>query len=153
VRFDPARLTEQRVVLTSKAASPLMRVCGWLLWLLGNRSFVERYWTTLGRTIYYPGCVTDPLAHPVVLEHELVHVRQWERWGVLLWISYLLLPLPIGLCWFRFRWEREAYLVELRHAADPERELERIVDALWLGYAFPWPRPWMRRWFRAAIGR
>jgi len=151
VRFDPDRLSERRAVLAPKASSRLMRVCGALLWALGNRSFVERYWTTIGRTIYYPTCVGDPLAHPIVLEHELVHVRQWERWGVLLWVSYLLLPLPVGLCWFRFRWEREAYLVELHHAVDREREIDRIVDALWFGYAFPWPRSWMRRWFRAAL--
>ena len=153
VRFARERLSQQRVSLVPKAGSRLMRVCGLLLRAVGNRSFVERCWTTLGRTIYYPASVVDPLAHPVVLEHELVHVRQWERWGVLMWISYLLLPLPIGLCWFRFRWEREAYLVELAHAVDRERELTRIVDALWFGYGFCWPRPWMRRWFEAAGAR
>ena len=45
--------------------------------------------------------------------HELVHVRQWRRWHVLFWIGYLLLPLPIGLAWCRWRFEREAYLEEL----------------------------------------
>jgi len=152
-RFDHERLLRAHVKLVPKTSSTLMRSCGLLLRAVGNRVFLERYWTTLGRTIYYPTRVTDPLSHPVVLEHELVHVRQWERWGVLMWVSYLLLPLPIGLCWFRFRWEREAYLVDLAHAPDRdrEREIERIVDSLWFGYGFPWPRPWMRSWFRQAL--
>jgi hypothetical protein len=136
------------VRLRPKAESRLMRACGFLLRAIGQRAFVERFWTTLGRTIYYPACVSDPLAHPVVLEHELVHVRQFRRWGVWMWFSYLLLPLPFGLSWFRFRWEREAYLVDLAHAADRECEIERIVDTLWFNYGFPWPRRWMRRWFQ-----
>lgn len=140
-------LNAQRVRLVAKRDSRLMRVLGLLLCAVGTRGFNERFWTTLGRTIYYPTSVHDPFAHPVVLEHELVHVQQWRRWGLFLWISYLLLPLPIGLAWFRFRWEREAYLVQLARAPDREHEIERIVDVLWFGYARPWPRSWMRRWF------
>jgi hypothetical protein len=141
-------LSVQRVRLIAKRDSRLMSVLAVLLRLVGTRGFNERFWTTLGRTIYYPISVRDPYAHPEILAHELVHVRQWERWGVLLWISYVLLPLPIGLAWFRFRWEREAYLVQIAGAADREREIDRIVDVLWFGYARPWPRSWMRRWFQ-----
>jgi hypothetical protein len=152
-RFDPARLAREHVRVVPKTDSALMRACAVALRPLGNRMFMARYWTTIGSTIYYPTCVSDPLAYPTVLEHELVHVRQWRRWGLWMWISYLLLPLPVGLCWFRFRWEREAYLVELEAVAsgpDRDREITRIVDTLWYGYAFPWPRPWMRRWFERA---
>ena len=136
-----------------KRGSRLMRLLALLLYGIGVRGLSERYWTTIARTIYYPTSVHDPFAHPLVLEHELVHVRQWQRWGVLFWLSYLLLPLPFGLAWFRFRWEREAYLVQLEHAADRELEITRIVDALWSGYAWPWPRAWMRRWFERATTR
>ena len=66
---------------------------------------------------------------------------------MLLWFSYLLMPLPFGLAWFRFRWEREAYLIQIAHAQDREREITRVVDTLWYGYGRPWPRRWMRRWF------
>ena len=64
----------------------------------------------------------------------------------------MLLPLPVGLAWFRWRWEREAYLPEVLAAADCEREqvIERICQSLWWGYAWPWPREWMREWFRRA---
>jgi hypothetical protein len=151
-RFDASVLDAAGVRVLAKAESRLMHACALLLRALGNRAFMERYWTTLGRTIYYPSCVTEPLAHPVVLEHELVHVRQWRRWGLWMWFSYLCLPVPVGLAWFRFRWEREAYLVELAHARDRAREIDRIVNTLWYGYAFPWPRRWMRRWFERATG-
>jgi hypothetical protein len=144
-------LSDQRVRLLAKRDSRLMRVLAALLRLVGTRGFNERFWTTLGRTIYYPTSVRDPYAHPDILAHELVHVQQWKRWGVFLWISYVLLPLPIGLAWFRFRWEREAYLVQIAAAADREREIDRIVDVLWFGYARPWPRSWMRRWFRRNV--
>jgi hypothetical protein len=110
-------------------------------------------WTTIGRTIYYPKDVRHPLAHPTAVEHEFVHVRQWERWGPLFWLSYLLLPLPIGLAWFRWRWEREAYLVQLAHRTDKAVAIEQIVEALWSGYGWPWPRPWMRRWLARQLAR
>lgn len=141
-------LRAQRVTLVPKADSRVMRLLALLLPAAGTRGFMERYWTTLARTVYYPTSVRDPLAHLDVLEHELVHVRQWQRWGVLMWISYALLPLPFGLAWFRFRWEREAYLSQIERAADREREIERVVNVLWYGYGRPWPRSWMRSWFR-----
>ena len=153
IQFDPRMLDAAGVRVLPKADSRLMRTCGFLLRALGNRVFVQRYWTTIGRTIYYPACVADPLAHPIVLEHELVHVRQWQRWGLWMWFSYLCLPLPVGLAWFRFRWEREAYLVDIAHAQDREREIGRIVDALWFGYGFAWPRRWMQRWFEREVAR
>ena len=133
----------------------MMSVIAGLLRAIGLREFATRYWTTLGRTIYYPTAVVDPRAHPQVIEHELVHVRQWARWGLLLWLTYVLLPLPVGLAWFRWRWEREAYLPEVLSvpAHERARAIERISEALWWGYAWPWPRPWMRRWFELAAAR
>ena len=145
-------MSAERVTLRSKADSRLMRVLAGSLRVLGNHAFHESYWTTLGRTVYYPTSVSDPLAHADILEHELVHVRQWRRFGPWLWLSYLLLPLPFGLAWFRFRWEREAYLVQIARAPDREREIERVVQTLWSGYGWPWPRSRMRRWFRRHTG-
>lgn len=149
--LDPAALEaalrDERVQLVPKSNSRLMAVLAVLLRAAGTRDFQARYWTTLGRTIYYPTSVRDPRAHPAILAHELVHVQQWARFGVLLWLSYLLLPLPFGLAWFRFRWEREAYLIQIAHAEDREREITRVVDTLWYGYGRPWPRTLMRRWF------
>jgi hypothetical protein len=130
-----------------KPASRLMRFAAQLLRLLGNRRFLEDYWTTIGRTVFHPASVEDPYDHPRVIAHELVHVRQWERFGLFLWLSYLLLPLPFGLAWFRWRWEREAYLADLRQGRASGEQVDRVVESLWSGYGWPWPRRWMKRWF------
>jgi hypothetical protein len=145
-------LRRERVRLLPKHESLAMRAAALLLRGFGMRGFLTHYWTTVGRTIYYPSCVSDPRAHPDVIEHELVHVAQWGRWGLWLWISYLLLPLPFGLSWFRWRWEREAFLAQVANARDRPREIERVVEALWRGYGWPWPRPLMRRWFERNAG-
>ena len=128
-----------------------MQLLGLLLVAIGNRSFMREYWTTLGATIYYPTSVENPYEYPLILEHELVHVRQWRRWGLLFSISYLLLPLPFGLAWFRWRWEREAYLVQLHSADDPHAAADAIARRLFADYGWPWPRPWMRRWFEQQL--
>lgn len=128
--------------------SRLTRAFAQLVRPLGNRRFLEDYWITLGRTVHYPASVRDPYEHPQVIEHELVHVRQWERWGVLLWISYLFLPLPFGLAWFRWRWEREAYLLNLERGA-----VDQVVESIWTGYGWPWPKRWMKRWFERQLDR
>jgi hypothetical protein len=149
-------LAAHRARLLPKRGSPLMSIIAALLRPLGLREFMARYWTTLGRVIYYPTAVEDPRAYPQVIEHELVHVRQWARWGPWLWLSYLLLPLPFGLAWFRWRWEREAYLPEVlsaSSAAERERVIQQLSETLWRGYGWPWPRRWMRSWFRAAAVR
>lgn len=57
-----------------------------------------------------------------ILRHEAVHMQQQQRLGLgNVWLgvlpfllAYLLLPLPVGFAWFRYRWEREAFLVEMQ---------------------------------------
>jgi hypothetical protein len=94
------------------------RVCGrtiefhggavkWFVSCLPGGQFVLAF--TLGHTIL--GQTAASLA--VAREHELVHVRQFERWGPLLGPAYLLCSLVL---WLRGRdpyrdnpFEREAY--------------------------------------------
>ncbi len=136
-------LARERVVVRHKNRSRLMR---FLSFFLGYH-FLTRAWTTVGpRTIWAPSHVRlDHLdAYESILRHELVHVRQVRRWFVLWHLSYLLLPLPVLLAWFRWRWEREAFLVNLRAG---DMGVDDIVDSLWHGYGWCWPRPLMRRWF------
>jgi|SRR3989339_246169 len=131
-----------------KEKSRLMKIMGWLLKWIGNNEFISRYWTTIGVTIYYPEGVQDPLDHPQVVEHELIHVEQWKKWWILFSISYLFLPIPFGLAWCRWRWEREAYLkAQLSQADDIESQLDYLVQTLWKGYGWPWPKKWMKNWF------
>jgi hypothetical protein len=92
-----------------------------LIWLvtLGRARNLDRYTTTIGPWIR-TGCemadYTD-VERISLLTHERVHVGQFRRAGLgsaivgilPMAIGYLLLPLPIGLAWCRYRLELSAY--------------------------------------------
>ncbi len=128
------------------------------------RNFTTDYVTTLGNRIGVPAGFDSwaPRDKHRILIPELVHVEQQWRGGFGLMplgvavfaFLYLLAPLPIGLAWFRYRFERAAYAAELRfsyrggveeHAA--KRDVERVAGYL-SGRAYFWAWP-----FRSAIVR
>jgi hypothetical protein len=147
------RIVPKAGVWHQRAIHQLLRVV-----TLGAQShYLDRYVTTLWHTIYV---CDDWEARPIeeryaTLRHELVHVRQFERWGVLMAIAYLLLPLPLGLAWFRMRLEREAYEETLRvwhelgGRGAAERLREHVIRQFTSGaYGWMWPFPRaMGRWF------
>lgn len=120
-----------------------------------NRNFLKGYYTTIGPWIGVPeGWQSRSLASRIaVLEHELIHVKQCAKIGFgsaivglpLYTILYLLLPLPIGLAYFRWRFEREAYVhgINVRVRIEPHRYNEKIdsaVKQLTTGlYGWTWP--------------
>jgi hypothetical protein len=122
------------------------------------REYLDGYQTTIGKTIY----VTpdwderDDTDRYVTLRHEAVHLRQFRRLTLPgMAILYLLFPLPMGLAWFRARFEQEAYAETIRAAAEvygPAHPREawfrdRIVSQF-IGPAYGWMWP-----FRGAIER
>ncbi|HEX9102566.1 MAG TPA: hypothetical protein VF997_10195 [Polyangia bacterium] len=147
------RIAPKADVWHQRAIHQLLRVV-----TLGAQSaYLDRYVTTLWHTVYVP---PDWEARPIeerwaTLRHELVHVRQFERWGVLMAIAYLLLPLPLGLAWFRMRFEREAYEETLRAwhelggRAACERLRAHVIQQFTSGaYGWMWPFPRaVARWF------
>ena len=79
---------------------------GWLDWIFHRRLVIAM---TLGHTVLG----ASPVALDVAREHELVHVRQYERWGPFFLPAYV-----IGSAWAWWRggrlyrdnpFEREAY--------------------------------------------
>ncbi len=141
-----------RYVFVRKDQDPMMR----LLAVLLGRSFITDFWTTYRLpfqrqvTITYPPDVADPGRHEGIVEHEMFHVRQFERFGAPLVIILLagVFPLPL---FFSGRWfiERHAYLHDIRSG---RLTVERAVDILWKHYGYAWPRPLMRRWFTRQLG-
>jgi hypothetical protein len=129
--------------LRAKKHSTLMAVIAMLVRPF-NASFMETYWTTIGRTIYYPLNVAHPIIHVDIIEHELVHIEQWNKYWLWFWFSYLFVPFPIFVAWYRWRWEREAYLVDLNKGLCT---IDAVVARLWHEYGWCWPRTWMRKWF------
>ena len=120
--------------------------------------------TTLGRTIYVPDDFDDwPATRALeVLRHEAVHVEQFERHGwTLMVLFYGLLPLPMGLAWFRARLEWEAYEETLRAvhelegtaaARSPTLRAEIVRRFTGPDYGFMWPFPRMvERWIDEAL--
>jgi hypothetical protein len=122
------------------------------------REYLDGYQTTIGRTIYVTPDWDErgDLDRYVTLRHEAVHLRQFRRWSLpLMAFLYLLIPLPLGLAWFRARFEMEAYAESIRAAAEvwgpsAPREpafRERIIGQF-LGPSYGWMWP-----FRGAIER
>lgn len=118
---------------------------GWTNWLgrcaemLGWSHWRGRFWMTLGRTIYHPASVTDPLAHPVTVIHECVHANQQRTTGLAWWLFRYCTS-------WRYRWEqeREAYLVNVLAGDTP---LSFVCNSLRVDYGIKLSVDEMSRWF------
>lgn len=147
------------MIFVSKKNSRFHRLIGWLTRPIMKDRWMRYIWNAWGETIYVPSSVD--MAKPgwergqaPMIEHEMVHVRQMRAlkspwvFGVL----YALLPLPIGLAYFRWRFEREAMLENIRaHAPGINRDKNiefyaAQVSGSW--YFWAWPRSWAMRWFQ-----
>lgn len=156
-----ARLHVAGVRLVDKAGSWHQRGIAAALRVLSggrNRRYLTHVVTTIGRTVYVP---PDFARWPrdtrdEILRHELVHVAQFARYGLVpMALAYLLLPLPIGLAWCRMRLEREAYEESIRIAfargglAETGALRESIV-CRFTGPEYLWMWPFRRsveRWY------
>lgn len=130
----------------------------------GQRYFLDRYHTVIGRTLYLPASwrARPDVDRLVVLRHERVHLEQFRRYG-LLGMSFLyLVPFaPLGLAYGRARLEWEAYEETLRATAElrgPEAAkspaLREHVVAQFTGSAYGWMWPFPKRvngWYDRAL--
>src|SRR5262249_25388761 len=129
-----------------------------------QRRYLDSYTTTLGcRRIYVPRGwgQLSPQARYVILRHEREHLRQFRRYTFLgMAILYMLFPLPVGLSYFRYRFERAGYRETIRasrevfgreHVLDPtfQRGVVRQFTSGAYGWMWPFPRA-VGRWVRAA---
>ena len=124
-----------------------------------QRTYMTRYVTTIGRTIYLPSDWDgrDARSQYVTLRHEAVHLRQFRRYGlVAMTLLYLLPILPMGLAWGRARLEWEAYAETFRATAEVYGQAaardatlrEHVVQQFVSGaYGWMWPfRSQVERW-------
>lgn len=148
-RERPVRIRKKSLHRSQRAAALALRI----LTFGGQNRYLSHYVTTLGHTIYVPDDFDDwEPAHAVeVLRHELVHVAQFERLGVVLMtLIYGLLPLPAFLAYGRARLEWEAYAETLRSVAElegiqaaksPKLREEIIRRFTGPDYGWMWPFP------------
>ncbi len=115
-----ARLTDPAVKLLPKD--------NWFCWALAYilvvitfggirpHDFIYRFATTIGPLQFYPEAWTVYSVERICI-HEGRHTRQarWFGLGIHPWVGlplfavfYLVLPLPLGLAWFRYRFELDA---------------------------------------------
>ena len=149
--------------IVRKDRSPLHIAIHYTLYALTfgrMRTYLDSFQTTIGSTVY----VTpdwddwDPDRRYVTLRHEAVHLRQFRAYSLPgMAILYILLPLPMGLAWFRAYFEKEAYAESIRAAADvwgreyPRRVAYRqhvIAQFIGPSYGWMWPFPkGINRWY------
>ena len=124
------------------------------------RSYLDSYQTTIGKTVYVTADWddTDSDSRYVTLRHEAIHLRQFRRYTLPgMAVLYVLVPLPLGLAWFRAHFEKEAYAESIRAAAEvwgrdyprttPYRAhiVEQFVGP---SYGWMWPfRASIERWY------
>lgn len=155
-RVPPVRLRDKSASATQRLIDRALRV----LTLGGQDRYLTQYVTTLGATIWVPATWEQwsPRSRYKVLRHELVHVRQFERYT---WVGMVLLygffPLPAGLAWGRAVLEWEAYAVTLEVEAElegldaarsPALHDEIVQRFTGPDYGWMWP---FERWVRRRI--
>lgn len=120
-----------RLVMQHKRAHWYWRLLHWIVLIVsfgGNRKFNDRYTTTTGMLIGWSDKCWEKIGamaeRPVpswedriwtTLQHEREHLRQFDDYGLFaMLILYIFVFLPIGLAYFRARFERAGYLRTLR---------------------------------------
>lgn len=136
----------------------------WVLKGFKKSDFMRRA-TTVGGVIAFRETVqlyAVNIEDYVTLKHEAEHVRQEAKFGLgdawagswLFLILYLFVPLPALYSWFRFKFEREAILAEIKtaHAFGYVPDIEIYVKALsGPSYLWAWPEKKVRAWFKKAL--
>jgi hypothetical protein len=158
--FPSFRIVDKAKSSLSFAIDGALRV----VTLGAQRHFMTRYHTVIGDTLYVcPAWHTmNDVARVILLRHERVHLRQRRRYGFLPFAALYLIPFfPLGLAYFRARFEWEAYVETLRATAelrgsaaldDPSlrREIVRRFVGADYGWMWPFPRT-IERWLDRAV--
>ena len=144
----------------SKAIDVALRI----VTLNGQRSFMTRYHTVIGDTLYVPPTWENmsDVDRVILLRHERVHLRQRRRYGFLPMAFLYLIPFfPLGLAYGRARIEWEAYVETLRATAEnygvaavTQATFREHIVARFIGpdYGWMWPfRSSVERWYAEAV--
>jgi hypothetical protein len=153
--------------IVAKAGNPLSIAidAGLRLLTLGaQRHYMTRYHTVIGDTLYVPESweTMGDVARVILLRHERVHLRQRRRYGFVPFAALYLLPIfPLGLAYFRARFEWEAYRETLRATAElrgldalHDRALRSEIVRRFVSGDYGWMWPFSRsieRWFDRAV--
>ena len=129
----------------------------------GMRRYLDGYHTTLGQAVYVTPTWHDKGydSRYVILRHERIHMRQFRRYtGLGMALLYGLLPLPMGVAYFRAQFEKEAYAESIRAAAEiwgidsVGGAFREDILSQFLGPSYGWMWPFRRsleRWYDSVV--
>lgn len=153
--------------IVAKAGNPLSIAIDAALRVItlgAQRHYMTRYHTVIGDTLYVPAswATMGDVARVILLRHERVHLRQRRRYGFIPFATlYLLVFFPLGLAYFRARFEWEAYRETLRATAElrgldalHDTALRREIVRRFVSGDYGWMWPFSRtieRWFDQAV--
>jgi hypothetical protein len=153
--------------LIPKVESTFMKVLDFLLKLITfwqMKSFMVSFTTTIGEKVYTPATWerASEVSKIITLRHERVHMRQKKKYtSVGFSFLYLFFPLPVGLAYFRKKFEMEAYAESIRslalyHSIDLVKRVKirgQFVDHfLTAQYFWMWPfRFAVERWYDGVV--
>ena len=140
--------------LVYKKNSKLMKVIAWLLKLF-NSNFMEDYVTVIGETIYLPSNWDSysKKKQVVLLTHEQTHIEQYKRNKLWFVISYLFLPLPMFLSYYRCKYEIEAYKINIEQGMSIDVAINELYGPKYL-YAGKWfGKKKLRKWIEDELNK
>ena len=126
------------------------------------KGFMTHYTTTIGRTVYFPVKFARNKASRgdyVILRHERKHTSQVEKLGfgniwlglIIFGFLYFAVFLPVGLAYFRYKFEREAYVESFKACKKVglTPNIDAYVEVLTgPNYFWTWPfKKSVRKWF------
>lgn len=152
--------------LIKKKNSTLMKAANVALLILSlgmMRTFMQSFTTVVFFKVFTPES-WDTQDRIATLKHERVHMRQLKRYGRLWFtVSYLFLWFPIGLAYYRKKYEQEAYEESMRHFAskhgitwiESEHYREQMISHFTSAqYLWTWPfRGQIEEWFDDAVAK
>lgn len=127
------------------------------------KTFMTGFITTIGEKVYVPkGWDSYPASSKAkVIRHEKIHMKQAKKYGRFLFsILYIFLPFPIGIAYFRKKFEQEAYEESLKalyeyngeKSLTPKLREETIKHFISSEYFWMWPwKKNVEEWYDSVI--
>jgi len=149
-----------------KSSSKLMKAINVFLKIITFglfKDFMVNFTTTIGNTVYTPDhwAAWPEYSQVRILKHEKIHMQQSKKYGRILYsFLYLFFPLPFLLCYFRAKFEKEAYAETIRVAYEQfgdkalNEAFKQFIIKQFTGpsYLWMWPFPQsLENWYNSVV--
>lgn len=149
-----------------KRDSRLMKaidICLKILTFGQMKNFMTGFITVIGNKVYVPDSWENSTytSKTEIIRHERVHMRQSKKCGRFLFsFLYLVVPFPIGIAYFRKKFEQEAYEESLKALYEYHGEkvfTPRLKEGMLAHFTtaqYFWMWPWrkdLEKWYDAAV--